>query len=234
MNKFPKLKRSFYLNEDVVRLSRDLLGKVLCTKIQGKYTSGIITETEAYAGVIDRASHAYNNRRTKRTEIMYHKGGVAYVYLCYGIHNLFNVVTNVEGIPHAILIRGIEPFDGIKHILMRRKVKHQSPLRETMTGLIHQSPLRKTLTGLIHQSPLRETLIGLHRPYAGIATGPGNVTKALGITLDHAGANLNENTIWIEDRKINIRKKDIIAGKRVGIGYAGKDAELLYRFRIKI
>src|SRR5688572_13069638 len=84
-----KLEKEFYLREDVVKISRELLGKYLYTKISGKVTAGIITETEAYAGEIDRASHAYNNRRTARTEIMFADGGVSYVYLCYGIHHLF-------------------------------------------------------------------------------------------------------------------------------------------------
>ena len=88
----PKLTLDFYQREDVLSISRELLGKVLCTNFQGKLTSGIIVETEAYAGITDRASHAYGGRRTKRTEIMYAPGGTAYVYLCYGIHHLFNVV----------------------------------------------------------------------------------------------------------------------------------------------
>ena len=80
-------------------------------------------EAEAYAGPEDRASHAYNGRRTSRTEIMFQEGGVAYVYLCYGIHHLFNIVTNVEGIPHAVLIRAIVPIDGIDLMLRRRDKK---------------------------------------------------------------------------------------------------------------
>lgn len=115
-----KLQKSFYLKDDVVALSKALLGKFLCTNIGGKgITSGMITETEAYAGVIDKASHAYGDRRTERTEVMYMKGGTAYVYLCYGVHSLFNVVTNKKNIPHAILIRGIEPADGTDLMLKR-------------------------------------------------------------------------------------------------------------------
>src|ERR1700686_4066669 len=87
------LARQFYLNEDVVELSKALLGKFIVTEFDGNKTAGMIIETEAYKGVEDKASHAYNNRRTKRTETMYQKGGVAYVYLCYGIHHLFNIVT---------------------------------------------------------------------------------------------------------------------------------------------
>jgi DNA-3-methyladenine glycosylase len=119
-----KLPQSFYRRKDVVKIAKDLLGKVLYTKINGQVTAGIITETEAYAGITDRASHAYGGRRTKRTEIMYSSGGSAYVYLCYGIHHLFNVVTNRKNIPHAVLIRAIGPFIGTEVILKRRgKVK---------------------------------------------------------------------------------------------------------------
>jgi DNA-3-methyladenine glycosylase len=110
----------YYLNPDVVFLARDLLGKALMTNIDGQgITGGIIVETEAYAGEIDRASHAYGGRRTPRTETMYLQGGVAYVYLCYGMHHLFNVVTNVEGIPHAILIRGIKAIKGQELMSLR-------------------------------------------------------------------------------------------------------------------
>lgn len=115
-----KLQFSYYLNRDVLFLAKDLLGKVLYTAIDGEVTAGVITETEAYFGIQDKASHAYGGRRTNRTETMYSQGGVAYVYLCYGIHNLFNVVSSVEGEPHAILIRAVEPLIG-KEIMERRR-----------------------------------------------------------------------------------------------------------------
>ncbi|MCC7502236.1 MAG: DNA-3-methyladenine glycosylase [Flavobacteriales bacterium] len=108
-----QLPRSFYLAPDVVVLARELLGKVIATTIDGRHTSAIITETEAYAGERDRASHAYGGRRTARTEVMYAQGGTAYVYLCYGIHHLFNVVTNQRDVPHAVLIRAAVPFAGV-------------------------------------------------------------------------------------------------------------------------
>lgn len=114
------LPESFYRRDDVVAIAQQLLGKVLVSRIGGELTAGMITETEAYAGVTDRASHAYGGRHTARTGVMYAPGGVAYVYLCYGIHHLFNVVTNVAGIPHAVLIRAIEPVEGISHMLLRR------------------------------------------------------------------------------------------------------------------
>ena len=115
-----KLNLDFYLRTDVVQISKDLLGKYLYTNVDGVITGGIILETEAYVGATDKASHAYNNRRTKRTEVMFQEGGVAYVYFCYGMHSLFNVVTNKKDIPHAVLIRAIKPSVGIDTISKRR------------------------------------------------------------------------------------------------------------------
>ncbi|REC45426.1 DNA-3-methyladenine glycosylase [Chryseobacterium pennipullorum] len=115
-----KLSRSYYSSQDVLFLAQDLLGKVLFTKIDGDITAGIIVETEAYFGVQDKASHAYGCRRTDRTETLYSHGGISYVYLCYGIHHLFNVVTSVEDEPHAVLIRAVEPLIG-KEIMEARR-----------------------------------------------------------------------------------------------------------------
>jgi DNA-3-methyladenine glycosylase len=157
-------------------------------------TGGMIVETEAYAGPEDRASHAYNSRRTSRTEIMFHEGGVAYVYLCYGIHHLFNIVTNVEGIPHAILIRAIEPSDGIDQMLLRRNMKEVSP----------------KLSG-----------------------GPGTLTQALGIKTTQTQTDLTGEQIWLEDRGFLVPEDEIIAGPRVGVSYAGEDAENPWRFQLK-
>ncbi|MBS1655586.1 MAG: DNA-3-methyladenine glycosylase, partial [Bacteroidetes bacterium] len=105
-----KLPLSFYQRSDVLQIARELLGKIIVTRWNGITTSARIVECEAYNGIIDQASHAAGGRRTARTEIMYKEGGHAYVYLCYGIHQMFNVVTNDKDIPHAILIRGAEPI----------------------------------------------------------------------------------------------------------------------------
>ena len=115
-----RLSASFYTKDDVVAVARDLLGKVLCTRLNGQLTKAIIVETEAYAGVTDKASHAYGGRRTKRTEPIYGQGGTAYVYLCYGLHHLFNVVTNQAETPHAVLIRAGIPVTGTGRMLKRR------------------------------------------------------------------------------------------------------------------
>jgi DNA-3-methyladenine glycosylase len=130
VSKIKKLDDSFYDRNDVVKIAKELLGKILITKFDGQFTSGRIVETEAYRGETDKASHAYGGRRTKRTEIMYGEGGKAYVYLCYGIHHLFNVVTNKKNIPHAILIRAVEPVDGIDIMLERTR---KSKLDFTLT-----------------------------------------------------------------------------------------------------
>jgi DNA-3-methyladenine glycosylase len=190
-----KLSREFYVREDVVEISTELLGKVLCTRIDGELTKLIITETEAYAGVTDRASHAYGNRRTRRTEPMFRQGGTAYVYLCYGLHHLFNVVTNKTDIPHAILVRAGISMSGTEVMLRRRNKKKED----------------KTLLA-----------------------GPGSLAQALGITTEHTGTSLVGRQIWIEDRGINIDDESILIGPRVGIDYAGDDAELPYRFRADI
>ena len=191
-----KLKEGFYQRSDVVQISKELLGKYLMTHVNGQTTGGIITETEAYAGIRDQASHAYGDRRTSRTEIMYNKGGVAYVYLCYGIHHLFNVVTNKEGTPHAVLIRAIKPMDGMEIILKRIGSDRKSKIA--------------------------------------VASGPGTVSKALGIHTRDSDIVLSGNRIWIEDRGIVVKSSTIIAGPRIGVDYAGEDAKLPYRFRIRI
>ena len=118
-----RLSPAFYGREDVVLIAKELLGKILVTNFDNELTAARIVETEAYNGVVDKASHAYNGRRTNRTEIMYKQGGKAYVYLCYGIHHLFNVVTNSKEIPHAILIRALDPIDGIGQMLLRTRKK---------------------------------------------------------------------------------------------------------------
>ncbi len=118
-----KLSKEFYERADVATIAKDLLGKIIITKFDETYTAARIVETEAYAGIIDKASHAYNNKRTKRTEVMFGNSGKAYVYLCYGIHHMFNIVTNEVGKPDAVLIRGAEPLEGISMMLNRMNKK---------------------------------------------------------------------------------------------------------------
>lgn len=118
------LSSNFYQRDDVVLIAKQLLGKCLFSSIDDVVTGGIIIETEAYCGPDDRACHAFNYRRTTRTEVMFHNGGIVYVYLCYGMHNMLNVVTASSGTPHAILIRSIFPTHGIEAMLKRRRKKN--------------------------------------------------------------------------------------------------------------
>lgn len=133
------LPKSFYRRTDVVQISKELLGTVLCTQFEGEpLTAGIITETEAYCGRNDKACHA-NGTRTERTEVMYQDGGHAYVYLCYGIHHLFNIVTNTEGLADAVLVRAIEPVKGIERMLERRGAKELTPKLTAGPGRLSQA-----------------------------------------------------------------------------------------------
>lgn len=116
----------FYLEGNVTEIAPRLLGTTLVTYIDGITTSGKIVEVEAYSGRNDKACHANNGRRTKRNEIMYASGGVAYVYLCYGIHNMFNIVTNREGSADAILIRAIEPILGVEYMKQRKAINNRT------------------------------------------------------------------------------------------------------------
>lgn len=177
-----------------MRIARDLLGKILVTRFGNDRTSGRIVEAEAYGGEPDQASHAFGGRRTRRTEVMYQAGGTAYVYLCYGMHHLFNVVTNMKGIPHAILIRAIEPMEGISTMLARAGKEELTP---------------------------------------SLTRGPGNVGRALGLDRIHSGHSLLGEEIFIEDDGYRVRKADLGVSVRIGVQYAGKDAQLPYRFFIR-
>ena len=183
-----KLTKEFFLRDDVVQIAKDLIGKKIVTNINGQKTAGYITETEAYAGKGDQACHAHLGRFTKRTKVMYETGGIAYVYLCYGIHHLFNIITNKKNHADAVLIRAIEPLDGIDLMLERRNMEK----------------LKKN-----------------------ISSGPGNVSQALGITKKHNAGSILKNDIKIYETE---HKPQLFADTRIGIGYAGEDADLPWRF----
>ena len=114
-----KLPLSFYHRKDVVQIAKELLGKIIVTSFDGNLTSGRITETEAYVGLTDKASHSFGNRRTVRNEHMYGAAGIAYVYICYGMHQMFNIVTNDKDVPDAVLVRAVEPMKGVGTMLKR-------------------------------------------------------------------------------------------------------------------
>ncbi|MCC9165829.1 DNA-3-methyladenine glycosylase [Pontibacter harenae] len=189
-----KLEKSFYTRPNVVQVAQDLLGKYLYTSIDGILTGGMIVETEAYSGVNDKACHSHLNRRTQRTEIMYHEGGVAYVYLVYGIYHLFNIVTNRAGSADAVLVRAITPEEGIAEMLLRRNMPIIKP---------------------------------------NLTAGPGVLSIAMGINKKLYGADLTGNTVWIEDKGIEVPAESIAIGPRIGVDYAEEDALLPWRFWLK-
>ncbi|MDX1941585.1 MAG: DNA-3-methyladenine glycosylase [Saprospiraceae bacterium] len=131
-----QLGKDFYRRDDVVQIAKDLLGKFLITEFDGRRTVGKIVETEAYRAPEDKASHAYGYRRTPRTEVMYATGGTAYVYLIYGMYHLFNVVTNEQDIPHAVLIRAVEPVENVELMLLRRGMETLKPQLTAGPGVL--------------------------------------------------------------------------------------------------
>lgn len=190
-----KLPASFFLRSDVLQIGRELLGRMLVTRIgRAPLTAGIIVETEAYAGASDRASHAYGNRRTRRTEVMFHRGGIAYVYLCYGLHSLFNIITNREGIPDAVLIRAIHPVQGIETMLRRRRKPRADDTLTCGPGALSQA----LGIGLAHNGlSLQGSTIWLE---AGVRVRPGQIACGPRIGVDYAGADARRPwRFWIRD-----------------------------------
>jgi DNA-3-methyladenine glycosylase len=187
-----KLTESFYQRTDVVKIARELLGKTLYTRIGGVLTGGTIVETEAYSWK-ERGCHAFGAKKTNRNAVMFEKGGHAYVYLCYGMHYLFNIVTNKPNTADAVLIRAIEPHTGVDEMKLRR-------------GLL-KNPFHLT-------------------------SGPGKLSKALGIDRTINGKFLLDDEVWVEDTGRRLRKSAVESDERIGIDYAGEDA-LPWRFMIK-
>ncbi|TVQ66161.1 MAG: DNA-3-methyladenine glycosylase [Balneolaceae bacterium] len=142
------LPRSFYETDDVVSIARSLIGKVLMHEHSDGITSGMIIETEAYSGTNDKACHACNGRRTARTEVMYGEPGHSYIYLCYGIHHLFNVVTNRAGRADAVLIRALWPLKGMDIMQIRRGTRNLTGLCDGPGKLTQALAITTNLNGL--------------------------------------------------------------------------------------
>ncbi|MGI6718540.1 MAG: DNA-3-methyladenine glycosylase [Bacteroidales bacterium] len=204
---------SFFQRTDVVKIAKDMIGMRIFTSTDGIITGGYITETEAYAGTTDKASHAYNGKFTHRTKVMYDDGGTVYIYLCYGIHSLLNIVTNKKDIPHAVLIRSISPFLG-KDIMLKR-LKKQEENKKTFYG---PGNVSKALNINYLQSGIK-------------------LNKIINQSIESKNKFLNFNKgykIWIEDRNMEISDRNIEISSRIGVDYAQEDALLPYRFTLKI
>lgn len=185
----------FYQSDAVVTLAQQLLGKVLVTDFPAGRTAVMITEVEAYEGPIDKASHAFGNRKTKRTATMYQSGGCAYIYLCYGIHHLFNIVTAPVGIPHAILLRGGEPLEGIDIMLQRRKMDRLAYRLTAGPGTVAQAlGLTRDLDGQSLQGP------NIWLEDRGIQIKPAQIKAGPRIGVDYAGDHaLWPYRFWLKD-----------------------------------
>ena len=184
-----KLDRNFYRCPALI-VARELIGKKLICHTEEGMTSGTIIEAEAYMGTTDAAAHSYKNRRTKRTEAMFSDGGHAYIYLIYGMYLCFNVVANVKDVPEAVLIRALEPIDGID-LMQRRRGKNS----------------------------LKD-----------LCSGPGKLTKAMGISIEHYNIDLCGDKLYIETTDL---VPEIETTKRINIDYAGEAANYPWRFVLK-
>ncbi len=142
-----KLNRDFYIR-DTITVAKELIGKILVHNTDDGIIKGRIVETEAYIGSIDKASHAYNNRRTSRTEIMFGIGGFSYVFLIYGMYNCMNIVTNEIGRGEAVLIRALEPLEGIDLMIERRKTENLKNLCSGPGKLCQAMAIDRSCNGL--------------------------------------------------------------------------------------
>ncbi len=177
-----RLARDFYTRDDTLTIARELLGKRLVVPAPtGERVSGRIVETEAYLGPLDRAAHSFGGRRTPRTETMYAIGGTVYVFFVYGMHHQFNVVVGKEDIPHAILVRALEPEEGVELMRQRRPSKSE---RELTNG---PGKLCRALS--IDRSFDKSDLVG-ERVWiedAGTRVAPGDIASGPRVGIDYAG-----------------------------------------------
>lgn len=200
-----KLSPDFYQRADTIQIARDLLGKLLVVPDEyGGRVSGVIVETEAYLGTTDRAAHSFAGRRTARNEITYAIGGNVYVFFIYGMYHQLNIVCGEIDTPHVVLIRAVEPVEGIEIMRERRSRNKSEP------GAIPNRPM----------------------PDKNLTSGPGKLCIALNIDRRLNGENLSGENIWLEEYE-TVRDEKIAVGERIGIDYAGDDAAKPWRFWVR-
>jgi DNA-3-methyladenine glycosylase len=204
-----RLSRDFFLR-DGITVARELLGKILVHQTPEGCIRGIIRETESYMGESDKGSHAYGGKRTSRTETMYHIGGTSYIYLIYGIYSCMNITAMGEGIPQAVLLRGVEPADeDSRQIMMRLRAAGS-------VGKEHKQPQKAILVSRNIERHL--------------ADGPGKLCMAMGITRVQNNVDMVDSPYFYVTEGQKVESGSILAGKRIGIDYAEEAAEYLWRF----
>src|SRR5215204_6386705 len=191
----PRLERDFYTRADTLRVARELLGKRLVVPAAGgARVSGRVVEVEAYLGVEDRAAHSFGGRRTRRTETMYAVGGTVYVFFVYGMHHQFNVVTGPEGLPHAVLVRAVEPEEGVELMRERRAVAKERELTSGPGKLCRALGLDLTYDG----ADLTGGRVWLED--AGVELKPGQIASSTRIGVAYAGDDAFKPwRFWVKD-----------------------------------
>ncbi|WP_070120596.1 DNA-3-methyladenine glycosylase [Bacillus marinisedimentorum] len=193
-----------FFEQPTLQLARSLLGKTLIHKTDEGVTSGRIVETEAYMGPEDKGAHSFGNRKTDRTKVMYERAGLAYLFRIYGMHLCFNVVSGPPGKPEAILIRALEPVDGLRLMAKRRGME--------LTDEEGALPARKL---------------------ANLTNGPGKLSMALGLSMDLYGNDLTTPPLWIDFTAGQPDARQIVEGPRINIDYAEEYTAVPWRFWIK-
>ncbi len=204
MRRDARLERDFYTRADTLRVARELLGKRLVVPAgarRRRRVSARIVEVEAYLGVEDAAAHSFGGRRTRRTETMYAVGGTAYVFFVYGMHHQFNVVTGPEGLPHAVLVRGVEPEEGVEVMRERRPVRKERELTSGPGKLCRALGLDLTFDG--------EDLSGrrVWVEETGVRFEPDEIASGARIGVDYAGEDaLKPWRFWVKGNEYVSKK----------------------------
>ena len=202
MRRGPRLKRDFYTRADTLSVARDLLGKRLVVPApDGARVSARIVEVEAYLGVEDRAAHSYGGRRTARTETMYGVGGTAYVFFVYGMHHQFNVVAGPEGRPHAVLVRAVEPEEGVELMRLRRPVREERELTNGPGKLCRALGIDGSYNG----EDLTGARVWIEETGAGVGTE--EIATGPRVGIDYAGEDaLKPWRFWLKESAFVSRK----------------------------
>lgn len=203
---------SSFFERNTILVAQDLLGKFLVRKIGNTTLSGMIVETEAYVGPHDLACHA-SKGCTERTEVMFKEAGTWYVYMIYGMYYCLNIVTEKKNYPSAVLIRALEPTDGL-NIMAKNRNSPSLKLQVTSYPPEAGPPLASRLQ---------------------VANGPGKLCQALGIDkkFNASSATASSSKLFVEDRKIKIPENKIVKAPRIGVDYAKEWKNKLLRFYIK-